>query len=291
MVKLKESINALTKPAILNLFLAAAIISATVFVVASFLNNKAAAKVNSEKISMRSFDIKLEAEKKYKTEFQKEDYSGTGGEKKLKELKTQVLDKMIEDEVIFQETEKWGINITQSDIDSEYNKIAQINSGEEKLKDTVLKYYGYTVEEYKYYNVGPELFRKKLEEKVLASDEINKTAIEKANDVLLQLNNGADFSETAKKYSQDQQSAQNGGDLGWIEKGKMVKEFEDVAFSLKTGEISESFKTVYGYHIIKVTEKKSDKVKVSQILFETKNFSDWLSEKIKSYNIKKYIKI
>ena len=61
----------------------------------------------------------------------------------------------------------------------------------------------------------------------------------------------ADFSELAKKHSEDPGSAKNGGELGWFGRGRMVPEFEKVAFELADGEISEPFETSYGYHIIK----------------------------------------
>jgi foldase protein PrsA len=76
----------------------------------------------------------------------------------------------------------------------------------------------------------------------------------KAKELKKQLDEGADFAELAKENSTDEGSASNGGDLGYFPAGKMVKEFEDVAFSLKEGEISEPVKSEFGYHIIKVTD-------------------------------------
>ncbi len=70
--------------------------------------------------------------------------------------------------------------------------------------------------------------------------------------VLEELKAGADFKELAKKYSTCP-SGKKGGDLGQFDRGQMVREFEQAAFALKTGRISEPVKTQFGYHLIKRT--------------------------------------
>tara|TARA_Y100000310_G_C20675589_1_gene812844 strand:+ start:739 stop:2541 length:1803 start_codon:yes stop_codon:yes gene_type:complete len=72
-----------------------------------------------------------------------------------------------------------------------------------------------------------------------------------AEDILEELRNGADFAELAKINSIDASSAAFGGDLGFFESGRMVKEFEDAAFSLEIGGFSDIIETEFGYHIIK----------------------------------------
>ncbi len=71
---------------------------------------------------------------------------------------------------------------------------------------------------------------------------------------------GADFSDIARKYSEDPGSARNGGDLGWFGTGRMVPEFEEVAFSLKDGEISKPFKSAFGWHIIYRVAHRGDTI-------------------------------
>lgn len=67
---------------------------------------------------------------------------------------------------------------------------------------------------------------------------------------------GGDFAELAKQHSEDKGSAVRGGDLGWFGRGRMVQPFEDIAFSMEPGEISEPFATRFGWHFIKLHEKR-----------------------------------
>ena len=82
----------------------------------------------------------------------------------------------------------------------------------------------------------------------------------KAEALLKDLKSGKDFAATAKANSQDPGSAPNGGDLGYFEQGQMVPPFEQAAFALKAGEMSEIVETQFGYHIIKVAEKQDSRV-------------------------------
>lgn len=78
---------------------------------------------------------------------------------------------------------------------------------------------------------------------------------------------GGDFSAFAKRYSADPGSAPGGGDLGWFRRGVFEKEFEERAYSLKDGEISQPVKTTYGYHLIQLVERRGESVHTRHILF------------------------
>jgi len=79
----------------------------------------------------------------------------------------------------------------------------------------------------------------------------------RANEILTQIRAGADFAALASELSEDPGSKGNGGDLGFFARGQMVKQFEDAAFSLEPGTVSELVKTEYGYHIIRVEEHRA----------------------------------
>lgn len=84
---------------------------------------------------------------------------------------------------------------------------------------------------------------------ILVEDE------ETANEVKKKLDEGGDFAELAKEYSTDG-SAEQGGDLGYFSQGKMVPEFEEAAFNMEPGEVSDPVQSQFGFHIIKVNDKR-----------------------------------
>ena len=88
--------------------------------------------------------------------------------------------------------------------------------------------------------------------KVNASHILVKTEQE-ANVALYDVTHGKSFEDIARSISICP-SSKKGGNLGWFSKGQMVKEFENVAFSLKKGEVSKPFKTQFGWHIVKVND-------------------------------------
>jgi peptidyl-prolyl cis-trans isomerase D len=97
----------------------------------------------------------------------------------------------------------------------------------------------------------------------------------KAEELLKELKNGANFADLAKKNSEDTGSAEKGGELGWIVRGQTVPNFEKTAFSLKPGELSGVVETEYGYHILQLEDKQAARTQTfdeakPQLLMESK---------------------
>ena len=106
----------------------------------------------------------------------------------------------------------------------------------------------------------------KLKKELNGKEEVKASHIlvdteEKAKEAQKALNvKGATFASVAKKFSKDDGTKANGGSLGWFGSGQLVPEFEKKAFSMKPGEVSEPVKTQFGWHIIKVEDKRPMKV-------------------------------
>lgn len=93
---------------------------------------------------------------------------------------------------------------------------------------------------------------------LIRPNEIEKTedVVRRLNQLSLRIENGEDFAELARGHSQDTLSAAQGGDLGWVDPGDLVPEFEQVMNSLTEGEISPPFESQYGWHIVQVLERR-----------------------------------
>ncbi len=99
-----------------------------------------------------------------------------------------------------------------------------------------------------------------------ASDEEWEAKRLLADSIATELRNGADFSDLAFIFSEDAGNATQGGDLGWFRRGRMVPEFEDVAFRLPDGQISDPVRTDFGWHVIRVDRRRPGEIKARHIL-------------------------
>lgn len=127
----------------------------------------------------------------------------------------------------------------------------------------------------KYFDAIPKdslpTFNKEVEVGVIVlnpvlSKEEKEEYRRKAEDLRNRAKAGTDFGLLARSYSQDVQSALEGGDLGFFDRGQMVKEFTAMAFKLKAGEISPVFETDFGFHVLQVIERRGEQVHARHIL-------------------------
>jgi peptidyl-prolyl cis-trans isomerase C len=240
------------------------------------------AKVGDTVITQADF----EREMKGLPEFVQKMFEGINGKEKF-------LDELIKRELLYKEALKKGL-----DKDSEYlkkvedfRKITLVGLLLQKDIESKVKVSDQEVKDY--YEKNKEKFAPVTQ--IKASHILVKTEDE-AKKILERLKKGEDFAQLAKKYSIDTVSAKNGGELGYFSRGQMVPEFEAAASRLKPGEISGPVKTKFGYHIIKVTDKKVgqvvefEKVKnlISQNLMGEKQkevFDSYIEGLKKSYKV------
>ncbi len=105
---------------------------------------------------------------------------------------------------------------------------------------------------------------------------------EEAQKVLSRLQGGETFTDLAKEASEDPGSGDQGGDLGWFGRGRMVPTFEEAAFALQPGEVSQPISSTFGYHIIQVEERDPNREIDPDTLAQqrTSFFEEWLSEQL-----------
>lgn len=238
------------------------------------------ATVDGEDITVDEFNADLNF---FKTMYEKRlgegfmDQTAENGKTYEEQLKLDIIEKLIIEKLIEKDSKSMGIDLGQEDIDLEFNKYVEAMGDKEKF-DEYLEETGITEEFFKD-NLRKEMLiaehNKSVKDKTEITDdeakayfdkfEENLTIVrashilvqteEEGNIILGRLKNGEDFAELAKEESMDG-SAVNGGDLGYFPKGKMIAEFEEIAFSLEPGQVSDLVKTEVGYHIIKVDDRK-----------------------------------
>ncbi|MDR2431684.1 MAG: peptidylprolyl isomerase [Candidatus Margulisbacteria bacterium] len=178
--------------------------------------------------------------------------------------KKQLLDQIIEEKLLAVEAGARGY-ATNNEVLRTLDSIKEEVMVRQYVKDEVGKLTISDSEISAYYNANLEKF---MQPEAVRASHILVDAEEAAKEILAQLNNGGDFAALAKEKSTDTGSAVNGGDLDFFTRGQMVKPFEDAAFGLKKNETGKTpVKTQFGWHIIRVTDKRAAK---QQALAEVK---------------------
>jgi foldase protein PrsA len=246
--------------------------------------NSVVAEVGGEKIMKAEFDqmfemFKVQYEAQYGTDIWDKDVDGR---KYIDVMKEKVLDMLVDIKVQEQEAIKTGITASDEEINAEVDKAREYFDSEQKF-DEFLASQKMTLETLKD-TIRKDILTRKLQEKLTADVQVTDDEAaafyaqnqaqfvsvkvshilledeEEAKKMLERVEKGESINDLAYEFSKDPSAKENKGDLGYFRKGEMVEAFEEAAFKLKVGEISGLVKTDFGYHIIKVEDKKYDKL-------------------------------
>ncbi len=226
------------------------------------------------------------------------------------QLKPSIVQMLVQDKLIADDMKKNKVKVDDKELNDKFLQYIQQFGGQEKF-DKMLEDYNMSSDKFKETIKKDQIYQKHrqwFEEKNPVSEKEIKKYYDEHKDSLTQvkashilvadentakqvkekLDNGEDFAKLAKEYSKDTANANKGGDLGYFTRDKMVKEFADKAFSMKKGEISDPVKTSFGYHIIKVDDKKDSaealKEEISKTLNE-KKYADYLTKLFNEANV------
>ena len=192
----------------------------------------------------------------------------------------EILERLITNRLILQEAKKLKISVSEEDIDTEIGKVIKENFyGAEDYFYQALEQYGITEDALRDDLKIELLLRKIVRDQITVTEEDTREYFienqylfntpeqvearhilvetrDEAEEIIQLLDEGQDFSELAKEHSIDTVSAQQGGNLGFFQRGEMVAEFEEVAFNLAVGSRSGPVETTHGFHIIEVLNRR-----------------------------------
>lgn len=177
------------------------------------------------------------------------------------QMSDQVLWRLANNVLVKEAAGKFGVKVENQDVEAlKANLLAQFKDLNEVEKQ-VQSRYGWTYAQYEEKVIKNYILQQKIAEKIQTDQSAREDSRNRATAILNEIKAGKDFAELAKQYGEDG-TKETGGDLGWFGKGDMVPEFENAVYALKAGEITQELvETQYGYHVIKLDEKKSEKVK------------------------------
>lgn len=213
----------------------------------------------------------------------------------IDEVKTNILNRLIDIKMTESLANEYNVFLTDEEISNSLNNYIKEAGSEDEFKKILNDLYLWTLDDFKEKLLKPFLLENKLNNYLAWSDDFNQDKKSKAEKILSEISpdiseNG--FIELVKQYSEDYSTIQNGGYLDSFGRGSMVKEFEDVAFSLPVGGVSGVVRTVYGFHIIMITSKNDENgtIAARHILIKARNLNDALEDRRNQISVTKLVK-
>lgn len=258
-----------------------------------------AARVNGQPILLANYE---EETARFETAMigQGLDLEGEEGRARLAQMRRQVLDSMIERALIEQAAAREGVTVSEKELETMIQESIEEGGGQTSFEEW-LQTSGLIYEDFRE-GLRFQLLAQALFEWITASvpttaEQVHARHIlvgteEEARAVLTRLQAGEDFANLASELSQDQNTKEGGGDLGFFPRGQLISpEVEAVAFALSPGQISEVVRSRFGYHIVQVLEKAPNRPFPPEVLYALKEqaFARWMQEQWDSATIERFV--
>ncbi len=219
------------------------------------------------------------------------DFTTEDGQKKLKLWEQTLLDKLIEDEVVYILAKRAGIEITDAQVHARVKQELDRYGKGRIVQKNIRRLWGFTLRDFEERVVKPQLYREALEK--YAQKQYNTQPLrQKALEAHTALSDGMDFSAAVQKYS-DSAALDASGNAGWFAYDDLLPEIAEVAMQLKIGESSNVIEAANGFHIIKVEDRRSgpsgDQVLLRHIIILKPTFAEWLDEQMKRFSVRVFL--
>ncbi|MBI3260802.1 peptidylprolyl isomerase [Candidatus Berkelbacteria bacterium] len=183
-----------------------------------------------------------------------------------------IFDRLIENKMVAKEAERAGVRVSAAELNDAYKQVADRHGGQEEVAKVLANLYGMKPADFKKL-IAAELIKQQIRDELILNIKLRHILVKdesRAKQVIEKLKGGATFEDVAKEFSEDKDSRDKGGELGFIHRGQINDAVFNAAAAATVGQFSEQpVKSDIGFHVIRVDERRGS---------VDKTYDDWFNE-------------
>lgn len=247
-------------------------------------------KAGSDFVAYENYLFEIKHYKHYYETQQKLDFNSDQGRQQLDDYKKRALNKVIDDAYIKKLADEQGVSVSDKELDEQIalmRRQSRLGANDKGFEDVLRDNFGWSIHDFR-----RSLRQQMLTQKVVSA--LDTEAQNRAQTALNELSKGKSFASVAKKYSDDETSKNNGGELGFLvnkNNRDLPPQIIETLFKLKPGEVSGIINTGYTLEIIKNLKTEGDNVRIARVVINFEDISTYLNQKKEEEKPQTYIKL